>query len=870
MSGDNRTLADGALQGECLAERYLVQEKIGKGGMAWVYRALDQKHDEDHDEPPSVALKVLFSQMSDDEEIRARFLREARIQSRLEHPHIVEVTDTIEERGLTAFVLEYCNRGNLVDFLRERQRPFTLQQVQTLFLPILGAMAHAHEQGVIHRDLKPHNILLQEQQGLLMPKITDFGIAKQFGEVTLTNTGTMIGTLHYMSPEQVHESKNVDHKADIYSLGVLLYQLLSGRLPFKGKAPVLMLHILHDPPPPMKGIDSRLREVTFRCLQKDAGRRFSSCRAFHEALSEALDECLAEHPPEDEAPLFFASHDDLPAIPAQGSPSYDALGSTAAWRKQAVDQDKESAHEADDQSKEAPVSGAGGPLDATMPAEMPAPSQTPSSLGNVMGAPLSQTAELAATVEVDDQLLARLKHDLPSDVDVEKIAAQPLGATPPQKDRRWAWKGGSVLLLGLLLVASQVWWMNRTEQRQPSQNVPASQRGIQPDTRRPATTQEPTRRALVPRVFERALPDTAPSPRPSQNTPDTKAKPQAKPPAQPTKRRTAPLPLPKKTLALRCKQGRAQDCLTLGEGLLKVAQKEAETKEAIKALQRACVLGDADTCVRLGAWFQKGTHVTKDAEQAERHLQQACQLNKEDICLKLGLRWKALRRYGKARVLFERACSLRSSTGCVHLGWLHQNGLGGPMKYKVAGRSYKQACDLGDADGCNSLGALYSKGLLGSRRDDAAARTLYAKACRKRNVLGCYNYGLCTSQGWGGAAHLEHATTSLRFSCDKGDMPSCYVLGVLLTNKRGKEPPAPKRAAKLLKRACEGKQEDACYHLAYMIAHGVVGKASCGKANPLFRKACRLGRKPCITCFRNKPPKKEPTLRHQGVRTKSY
>ncbi|MCB9639659.1 MAG: protein kinase [Myxococcales bacterium] len=273
------------LRGEILGGRFLLEEKLGKGGMAWVYRATHTELGGD------VAIKILFPQLAEDKHIRERFLREARIQYRLQHPHIVRVLELLKETDIIGFAAEYCEGGDLQAWLQRHAGAYGKEAIlRELFLPILDAMQYAHEKGLVHRDLKPENILLYRQNERWSPKVTDFGIAKQEADSSynLTATGNIMGTLHYMSPEQLHETRDVDQRTDIYSLGVILYRILADRLPFEGKPTALTLKILGETPPDISGLSEEYMQVLLRCLEKSAASRYESCQELRTDLEEAL------------------------------------------------------------------------------------------------------------------------------------------------------------------------------------------------------------------------------------------------------------------------------------------------------------------------------------------------------------------------------------------------------------------------------------------------------------------------------------------------------------------------------------------------------------------------------------------------------
>jgi serine/threonine-protein kinase len=283
------------LEGEILMGHYFVESKIGKGGMAWVYKAVHLETNE------LVACKILFSHLSTEPKTRARFIREAEIMEQLEHPNIVQTLGLIDERGVIGMLLEWCDGGDLFDAFEEKQGPLPLSTLQSVFLPLLDAMSHAHQRGFIHRDLKLQNVLLQRHGDVLVPKIADFGVAKVLLGSQMTQTGTVMGTLEFMSPEQLRDSKRVDHRADIYSLGMMLYYFCTGYLPFNGSQHQLIMQILSFDPQPPDNAPPELTSIIMMCLKKDPDERFASCASLRHAWFKAVQ--IAQQP----LPLSFSA-----------------------------------------------------------------------------------------------------------------------------------------------------------------------------------------------------------------------------------------------------------------------------------------------------------------------------------------------------------------------------------------------------------------------------------------------------------------------------------------------------------------------------------------------------------------------------------
>lgn len=281
MKEIHKEVVESDLIGKVLKGSYRVEEMIGYGGMAWVYRASHLQLG------GNAAIKVLFSNLSRDDSKRQRFLQEARIQHQLSHPNIVRVQDIIEEDDVNGFVMEWCNGGTLLHMLQKAGGPLTMTQLSELFPAMVDALGYAHKNGVVHRDLKPQNVLLHTAGSSIQPKITDFGIAKTMGELGLTRTGEVMGTLEYASPEQLRDSKSVDQRSDIYSLGVLLYRMSTGQLPFVGSPARLIKDVLHNPPRSPENAPVQLRTLILKCLSKNPDERFLTCEELSEEFHRA-------------------------------------------------------------------------------------------------------------------------------------------------------------------------------------------------------------------------------------------------------------------------------------------------------------------------------------------------------------------------------------------------------------------------------------------------------------------------------------------------------------------------------------------------------------------------------------------------------
>jgi serine/threonine protein kinase len=309
---------------EAVGAIFDVEEEIGRGGMAVVYRALDKRLRR------RVALKVLPPDLAFRADVRSRFVREAQMAAQLSHPHIVPIFAVDETGGIVYFAMGLVEGETLAKQLSHDQRP-SVDLVRRVLREVSEGLAYAHARGVVHRDVKPDNILIERATGRAL--VTDFGIARAAeGDLRLTATGVAVGTPAYMSPEQAMGEKDVDGRADLYALGVVGWQMLAGELPFQSEnTPGMLMKHISEPPRPLSrfrhDLPSNLVYAIERVMAKSRKDRWPDAQAFHDALDERA---VAPSAP------FSNAHtpDAIPAWRADPQPSHDDRGAAPPIRSE--------------------------------------------------------------------------------------------------------------------------------------------------------------------------------------------------------------------------------------------------------------------------------------------------------------------------------------------------------------------------------------------------------------------------------------------------------------------------------------------------------------------------------------------------------
>jgi eukaryotic-like serine/threonine-protein kinase len=268
-----------AALGDVLGEKYRIDAQIGEGGMARIYRATRLTTDK------VVAIKVLHDNLRHNAESCTRFLREAETATTLRHLNVVQTLDLGTSAGGQPYiVLEFLSGNTLKAFAESRGGRISFAEMLVFLNPILDALEEAHALGIIHRDIKPENVFLAEERGTRIPKLLDFGISRiraPLDERRVTGAGASFGTPSYMAPEQVLSTKDADARSDIWSLGISMYELLTGELPFLGlNAPSVYLAIATSTPPSVHklapDLPNGVERIIARCLCKEPSERYAS------------------------------------------------------------------------------------------------------------------------------------------------------------------------------------------------------------------------------------------------------------------------------------------------------------------------------------------------------------------------------------------------------------------------------------------------------------------------------------------------------------------------------------------------------------------------------------------------------------------
>lgn len=322
-------------KGQKISDRYEIVRSIGEGGMANVYLAYDIILER------NVAIKVLRGDLANDDKFIRRFRREALAASNLSHPNVVKIYDVGEDADSYYIVMEYIEGKTLKQLLKKRGK-LTLSEAIDIMLQLTDGMSHAHDSYIIHRDLKPQNIMIQDDGAI---KITDFGIAMALNSTQLTQTNSVMGSVHYLPPEQA-AGKGCTIKSDIYSMGIIFYELLTGSLPFKGESAVeIALKQMKEPLPSVRrdnpSIPQSVENIILRSTAKNPKNRYTDVKEMHQDLLTCLDD---ERTCEDRYQYAYPEHEveeETKVMPALTDHPVEEKTETEEIAKPIVEEEKE-------------------------------------------------------------------------------------------------------------------------------------------------------------------------------------------------------------------------------------------------------------------------------------------------------------------------------------------------------------------------------------------------------------------------------------------------------------------------------------------------------------------------------------------------
>ncbi len=767
-------------EGMVFAGRYEIQAIIGRGGMGTVYRARDQHLEE------VVALKLILPQLVPMGGILDRFKHETRLARQLSHPNIIKVYDLGQYEDVTYLSMEYLEGTDLRHVIQE-QGGLPIPRAVEIAKQICAGLAFAHESGVIHRDIKPHNIFLNKRGRV---KLLDFGLAKAIDVSQVSLSGQAIGTPAYMSPEQAvaQEGQPVDHRTDLYSLGVVLFQLFTGQVPFRGTSAieVALAHVQRQPPRPRElrpDLPPHIEAVVLKAMAKERDYRYSS------ALEIASD--LSGETRHWETAARASGHTQpvkQPRSEVRDGPALDTSrhsGAGSEWAPVLGERSGERAPEPVGRDKPASHSGwivpvvvviaiaaglGGYRLRSASVASQPktaarptAPASTPVASPQAPTLPVAPPTPAASTPAPTPASMSAKVAPAPSSPPNAAAASKPDGTSAPKS-------GAAVNAVPPTAPPSTA--------ATPAAKTPA------PPTAE--ATQTPSEADVVPAT---KLARVEPGHARAEARPATPAvvPPLAPAPTSSATKPVAAVPKGKMTeLDLRrqaCDGGDGEMCHDLGalfqEGDAGLGA-SADPSQATSYYRRSCELGVGEGCIDGGMLLAD----EGDAGGAARLYEAGCRLHKPQSCFNLAKMVKAGDGVeadpGRAALLHRQACEGGLAAGCTSLGLLYENGEGVDRNPQLALDLYKRGCDGGSVPGCSNLGSLYQGGN-GVDQDFAKAGEYYDRACQKGLSTACFNLGRLTEQGLGRAADPSAAVALYKKACGKGNDNACAAAKRLAT-----------------------------------------------------------------------------------------
>lgn len=776
-------------EGSVLAGRYEILSPLGQGGMGMVYRAKDRELDE------VVAVKVLRPDLASSPEMAQRFRSEIRLARKVRHRNVCGIHEYGQEGHLRFISMELVDGVDLKRVI-QASGPLPPYEAYEVGIAVAEGLGAIHEAGIIHRDLKTANIM-RDSRGVV--RLMDFGIAKEWRAVSTpgTTAGQVIGTPEYMSPEQARGGK-ADFRSDIYGLGVVLFELFTGEVPFHGDTPVVTMMKQLQEAAPLEGrlaarLPPTLVPVLRKALAKTPTERYQTARELADALQRARDTSPTEnwplHPP---APLRVPT-------PAESSETTPYPAPFLSPDRATADKGPVPVGSPLLVRRLMPsllaVGGAGLLLTlfvgirAMLP-PAPSPALSAAAAPRLPATAMTTTAP-PASVSPEAKPLAPTVAEAPGGRRAQspgRAAALPFAAqkkTPlePQPMATLA----AIPSPTTPLDASALERVCASGDAQGCFNLGemyALGQGVPKDETRAVT------------LFDRA-----------------------------------------------CSAGNYPACFDLGvmyTGGWGVAKDAAR---AVPPYKQACDGGVPWACFNLGVMYAGGQGVERDTERAVPLYRQACDGGVSQACWNLGFIYFLGEGVPKdestAAVLMKRACDGGVMAGCNGLGVMHRDGLAGPKSDASAVILFQRACDGKEMWGCYNLGAMYESGR-GVAKEEARASALYQQACDGGNSSACSDLGVMYESGHGVPQDFARATALYKNACDAAVGLACRYLGVMYADGRGTTKDSV-RAVALFQRACDGGDPGGCGALAYMYDKGNGGAMDVTRAGPLYKTACDAG-----------------------------
>ncbi len=775
--------------GTVLRGKYEVLGELGAGGMATVYKVRHKAFQE------ILAVKVVHGHLLHDEGFLKRFRNEAVVARQLKHPNAVRIDDfDSTEDGRPFIVMEFVDGRSLYELRNAAPNPWPAERCLDIAAQAASALSAAHTLGIVHRDIKPANIvLLREGNDALRVKILDFGIAKvssaeTFAGMTSVHTqpSLLIGTPEYMSPEQAsgHLESAIDRRSDLYSLGLVLYEMLTGAHPFRADTPMGMLmqqlSTLPAPPESICAVPPALSALVLKALQKDPRDRFQSAAEMFTALRNPQSWFDVQ--------TLAATHSGPSATSVVASPSGagDAFANPFPPVSTASAQSSASVERLTQVLPTAPTPAQSGGLTAEIP---PKPSSSAAVRKNYL-----LFGALAALVLIVG-LLAALWAGRRSTAGSNSAAKSPAVASPPSP--------------ATVVVPPPV--LPTPTPTPPTKAAPTpaanSKHPAAPTPSNPPKTEQPTTSTPTPPPVSVA------------KQPAVEAKPEIKPP-----------PVPETTAV-------QSQFLKLRAG--------QQFDEALRFTRDACNKGSARGCVLEGYLNEHGEGIAVDPVKAFALYTQGCNGGDALGCSNLAVAYEHGRgtpvNFAQAFTLYRKGCDGGVAHACSNLGRMFQSGRGVAQDYGQAFAFYTKGCDGGGAQGCSDLGYLYESGH-GVGQDQARAAELYRKGCDGGALLGCNNLGHMYDEGRGVTRDYGQAVALFRKGCDGGEPRSCTGLGFAFERGNG-VPKDNARAIALYSKACDGDNFVGCWDLGLMYERGLGVTKNVAGAIQVFRKACNGGEK---------------------------